>query len=404
MLSAREPADWLDHSHVPLLRTLATAVVRLADTEALQSFSLPYDPEAQRALDRVVLACLRERIDPPTSLPDLLRWCRTRPLEDWPLDLPSDAFGPEDFLVDRNSGKPTQLCHEWWAQGRDTAASQYDRMVVHRAMRLCQDACQPQSYSAFRRLLVERPVLTSHDQFELATDLYLEPVRTLLDDIYEPAPAAYRRDGVYTSCGRCLTLLTPLVDGGWWCERDQCRSRGPAPHGRVLDPGEVGEVCQLARPLRQFVTGPGRAEVELEQRLHALHLPVEMWPGFDAYDLRITFPDGYVWAVDVKDWAHPGLLGRKAAPVRSEPGYDEACWVVPDYRVRARPDYLEVFAGNRTTHAAGLRLLTDRQLVQAAQARLRGDRSARARIGPARGADEPFDGDSAAGAPGGPNA
>ena len=35
-----------------------------------------------------------------------------------------------------------------------------------------------------------------------------------------------------------------------------------------------------------------------------------MWPQFDAYDLRIPFPDGTAWAIDVKDWANPSLLGR----------------------------------------------------------------------------------------------
>lgn len=384
-------ADWLNYADVPLLRTIATAVVKLADTTDLPSFTMPYDAEAQRALDRTALACLLQRAQPPASLPDLLRWCRTRALEDWPLNLPFDAFGPDDYLIDPQSGEPTQLCHEWWVQGRDSAAAQFDRRVVHRAMQLCREASSPESYTAFRRLLVDRPVLTSAEQFQLATDLYLEPVRSLLSDIYEPAPAGYRRNGAYTTCHRCLTLLAPLVDSGWWCERDQCRSRGSAPRGRTLIADEVGEVCQLARPLRQFVTGPGRAEVELEQRLRKLRLPVEMWPGFDAYDLRITFPDGHVWAIDVKDWAHPGLLGRAAQVVRPEPPYDEACWVVPQYRVDARPNYLGAYVRSRPANADGLRLLTDNQLVDAAAARLRGECGALARISPVDPAARPSD-------------
>ncbi|MGH1555567.1 hypothetical protein ACRAWF_38310 [Streptomyces sp. L7] len=76
------------------------------------------------------------------------------------------------------------------------------------------------------------------------------------------------------------------------------------------------------------MTGPGRAEVELEARLTALGLRVRMWPAYDAYDVHITFADGWVWAVDVKDWAHPAFLGRAARPVPPEPRYDEAFWVV----------------------------------------------------------------------------
>lgn len=388
MAAASERADWLDNADVPLLRTLATAVVQLADIPRLASFTLPYPAEAERALDRVVLACLLRDAEPPSSLAELLSWCRDRPLADWPLDLPEDAFGPADFLVDRDSGTPTQLCHEWWVQGRDSAAAQYDRRVISWAMRLCRDASSPESYTEFRRVLVDQPVLTSMEESELATNLFLEPVRTLLGEIYEPAAASYRQGGVYRTCQRCLTLLMPLTDGTWWCERDHCRSLGSAPRGRTLASVVVGEVSQLVRPLRQFVTGPGRAEVELERGLRGLGLQVEMWPGFDAYDLRVTFPDEHVWAIDVKDWAHPGLLGRAARPVRSEPYYDESCWVVPQYRVDARRDYLGAFARSRPASAEGLRLLTDAQLLSAAAARLHGDRSAAARISPAEDIDQ----------------
>ncbi|MFD8550022.1 hypothetical protein ACFV08_00120 [Streptomyces fradiae] len=107
-----------------------------------------------------------------------------------------------------------------------------------------------------------------------------------------------------------------------------------------------------------------------------------MWPGFDAYDLRITFPDGHVWAVDVKDWAHPAFLGRAATAVRPEPPYDEACWVVPEFRVRARRDYLAMYAKERGAGAGGLRLLTDDQLKRAARLRLSGERGPDASIAP----------------------
>ncbi|MFB9676067.1 pPIWI_RE_Y domain-containing protein [Streptosporangium vulgare] len=378
-------ADWSAHAGVPLLQTLATAVLRLADMTDLEAFTLPYPAEAQRALDRTALACLLRGAHPPGSVPELLAWCRTRPVEDWPLDLPQDAFGPDDLLIDPVSGKPTQLCHEWWTRARDSAAEHYDRTVISSAMRLCREHEAPESYTAFRRLLVERPVLTGGDMFEVATDLLLYPVRELVEQIYQRVPDSFCRDGAYVTCARCLTLLVPLTDGGWWCERDRCRRQGQPPPGRTLRADETGALWQLSRPLRQFVTGPGRAEAYLERELRALRLPVEMWPGFDAYDLRITFPDGWVWAVDVKDWAHPGLLGQAATEVRQQPPYDEACWVVPRYRVDARPDYLRVYARNRTPAAGGLPLLTDRQLVAAAHARLRGDTGPTGRLTQADG-------------------
>ncbi|GHF26634.1 hypothetical protein GCM10010218_04410 [Streptomyces mashuensis] len=376
------------HSDARLLRDIATAIVRLDDHGNLDSFRLPYPAEAQRALNALVLECLRKDASPPTSLPDLLRWCRSRPVSSWPLELPEDIFSAQDWLIDPQSAKPTQFCHELAVKGRvDSSSAQYDQLVITEALRLCRVDGSPESYAAFRRLLVDRPVLTEAEWFDVTTDLYLDPVRELIDEIYEPVPDAYERDGKYATCGRCLTLLLPLVDGGWWCERDQCRHQGSPPPGQELDSHSAGELRQLRRPLRQFVTGPGRAETQLEQSLRHLGLVVEMWPGYDAYDLRVTFPDGHVWAIDVKDWAHPGLLGRAAQPVPREPSYDEACWVVPRFRVAVRKDYLDVYARERPPGAGGLRLLTDVQLREAAMARLRGERGPHARIAPDRSAN-----------------
>ncbi|MBO1330977.1 hypothetical protein [Streptomyces sp. VRA16 Mangrove soil] len=383
MTDQQSVPDWLSNPDVVLLRDVATAVLALVAVEDLDSFTLPYPDAAQRALDALVLQCLRNGAQPPAGVPEMMRWARRRPLGSWPLDrLPADLFDGADRLIDADSGEPAQLCHELAVRGyRDSTGRQYDALVIHEALRACRAMSAPESYTAFRRLLVTRPVLTEADWAAVGSDLFLDPVRFLIEEIYAPVPAGRRRDGAYLCCHRCLTLLHPVSDTDWWCEHDRCRHRGPAPRGRVLIAAEVGELRQLRKPLRQFVTGPGQAETALEHQLRALGLDVEMWPGFDAYDLRVTFPDGYVWAADVKDWAHPAFLGRAASAVRAEPPYDEACWVVPDFRVRARRDYLEVYARERGSGAGGLRLLTDDQFLRAARLRLSGERGPSASIG-----------------------
>ncbi|MEV4094230.1 hypothetical protein [Streptosporangium saharense] len=359
------------YATVTLLITLSTALVRADRETDLGSFRLPYDAEAQRALDRTVLACLLRGAEPPASLPELFVWCRERPLSDWPLDALPDAVGPEDRLLDPEHGRPTELCHEWATRSRDSATEARDRQVIRAALRACAEAGEEDAYTAFRRLLIERPVLTATDAFAVTSDLVLEPVKGILSTIYQEVPESYARDGFYATCGRCLTLLVPVRGGQWWCERDRCRRDGPPPVGRELPISEVGDLRQLERPLRQFVTGPGRAEVGLERRLRALGLKVQMWPNFDSYDLRITFADGHVWAIDVKDWAHPYFLARVARPVPATPPYDEAFWVVPRHRVEDRPGYLAVFARNRPDSAASLVLLTDDALVRRAHARVK---------------------------------
>jgi hypothetical protein len=370
--TSAKPSGWVPHDGVALLRTLAGGLIELAKQTGLEAFTMPYPAEAQRALDRTVLACLLRGAAPPQSMAELIDWCATRPLSDWPLNLPPDAVAADDLLLDEQSRQPTELCHEWAERSRDAGAEHLDRQVIQAALRLCQEYGQEETYSAFRDLLVNRPVLTSAEAFEVSADLLMEPVRELISWIYEEVPASYLADdGAYATCGRCLTLLTPTRDGAWWCERDRCRRQGPPPIGRRLYPEEVGEVLQLQRPLRQFVTGPGRAEMDLARALRALGLTVRMWPGFDSYDLRVTFPSGRVWAIDVKDWASPRLLGQAARPVRRQPPYDEAFWVVPRHRVADRPGYIETFERNRPLEAGGIRLLTDEDVERLARARLR---------------------------------
>ncbi|TKK85376.1 hypothetical protein FDA94_26065 [Herbidospora galbida] len=362
------------HNGVPLLTTLATALLKLETHQGLEGFTLPYPAEAQRALDRTVLACLLRGAQPPASLAQLLDWCRERPISDWPLDLPADLVSGDDRLLDPLSGRPTELCHEWSERSRDSAAEYLERLYIREALTRCRDYGEEDAYSAFRRLLVERPVLTAAEFFEVLGDLQLEPVHHVIGKAYVDVPRSFARDGRFVACGRCLTLLVPTRDGGWWCERDRCQRFGPPPAGRELLVDEVGELRQLMRPLRQFVTGPGRAEIDLETALGVLGVHVQMWPGFDSYDLRVTFPDGWVWAIDVKDWASPVFLGRSARPVPAEPPYDEAFWVVPDHRATERHDYVDVFKRHRPSAAGGLVLRTHGQTVKRAKARLRAQR------------------------------
>lgn len=362
--------DWAPHDGIALLHCLASGLTALERVTGLNRFTMPYPDEAQRALDRTVLACLLADADPPHSMAELIYWCATRPLSDWPLDLPPGTVDVDDRLLDGISQRPTELCHEWARGGGDAAAEYEDRTLIRRALRSCREYGEEGAYSKFRELLVEQPVLTSAELFEVTNDLALEPVHEVIALAYEPAPIGHLRDGVYVTCARCRTLLTPTQDGFWWCERDRCRRLGPPPVGRRLDLEEAGEVHQLKRPLRQFVTWPGLAETALARTLRELGLQVAMWPAFDSYDLRVVFPGGWVWALDVKDWASPRLLGQAARPIRRVPPYDESFWVVPRERVADHPDYIEVYERHRPPEAAGLRPVTDEQLIKEAQRRL----------------------------------
>lgn len=208
--------DWLENPDVVLLRDVATAVMRLDEVEQLDSFALPYPDDAQRALDGLVLACLRGGARPPAGVPEMVHWCRTRPLRGWPLDgLPLGLFNKDNRLIDPDSGTPTQLCGELEVKGAgNSTGRQYVDLVIREAMSACRAVNSPQSYTAFRRLLVARPVLTEQEWPDISADLYLDPVQFLIEEIYAPVPASHGRDGAAVTCARCHTLLTPWSGTG----------------------------------------------------------------------------------------------------------------------------------------------------------------------------------------------
>jgi hypothetical protein len=318
-----------------LLRTVATAIVQLSRRRS--PGDPVYEDGVQRAYDHLVLRCLLAGAEPPASIPDMVTWAAEASVGEWP---GGDLQGV-DLLVDGATRTPTQYCLEWALPIGDAPAELFENQVIEEALGACRAARSPASYTTFRRLLIARPVLTAAELAALAAELDLIPVFEVIRRCYEPVSVAYLRNGRFQLCGRCGCLLLPLRDGGYRCELDRCRADGGAALGSALP--ATTPVLQLSRPLRVFITSPGLAETDLEKTLRKAGLSPEMWPLFDAYDLRVCFPDGTAWAVDVKDWASPSLLGARTTELRADPPHDRAFIVVPAYRFRVREDYARAF-------------------------------------------------------------
>ncbi|MDT8916077.1 hypothetical protein [Amycolatopsis sp. PS_44_ISF1] len=353
-----------------LVRMIATAVVTLSRQHAPRN--PVYDDTVQGAFNHLVLRCLSQGVTPPASIPGMARWAAHKPLRDWPLGLPDELEASDGYLVDAGTHAPTQQCLEWVVSAPDPAAEQFENQLMLGAIGECRVAKAPESYSAFRRLLITRPVLTGTERALLGEDLDLSLLVETIKRSYEPASAAYLRDGVYAQCARCHCLLVPLEHGGYRCELDRCRRDTRPVVGRTLDPARSGGVYQLTRPLRMFITGPGLAEVDLETALTSKKLMPDMWPNFDAYDLRITLPNRQVWAIDVKDRANPAFLGRGTQPFRADPPFDRAFLVVPQYRLDEREAYTRIFTHHLPDSLRGrVQLLSDQEFLRRLSTELR---------------------------------
>ncbi|MGW2598899.1 pPIWI_RE_Y domain-containing protein [Streptomyces klenkii] len=361
---AVRPVSWPESEGIRLLRSVATAMVRLSETTGTESLSRPYPEEAQQALNHTVLACLLLKAQPPVSLPELVAWATHRPLNDWPLTVPADAIRPGSLLLDEATRQPTQLCYEWAVDAEDSAALS-EQPFMSTASTRCREEEHSEAYQAFRCLLIRRPVLTHRDLVTLpsADDGALGPLGELLHEIYQPAPAAYlqRKRRIYTACGRCRTLLQPTTKGGMWCERQTCRNRDSVRMGREYRADDDGGVHLLIRPLRQWVSAPGILEERLARRLVRSGADVELWPDYGAYSMRVRLPDGTTLAVEHKDWTSPALLGRRATQPLSGPHYDRCVWVLPAARLREQRRFRAIF--ERYRPAASPELMSDRELV-----------------------------------------
>lgn len=324
-----------------LLHSVSTAIAQLSRRQV--PGDPVYDDSVQRAYNRLVLHCLTSGAEPPASVPGMVAWAAATPLGQWPADLTTAGIAGDEILVDPETRVPTQACLELAMPVADAASELFENVIIAEAREACRAARSPKSYTAFRRLLTTRPVLTAADLVALAAEIELMPTLEVIRRCYEPAPAAFLKDGAYRLCERCGCLLVPLKNGGFRCELDRCRNDGGTTVGPELPAAD--RVLQLSRPLRVFITSPGLAETELETSLvkPPLRLKPEMWPQFDTYDLRVPFPDGSAWAVDVKDWASPSLLGARMRPLPPDPPYNRAFIVVPEYRFRVREDYARAF-------------------------------------------------------------
>lgn len=329
-----------------VLTDVARGVVALAQVDRLSSFTMPYPDDAQAALDRLTLTCLLRTVPPPRSLADLVRWCGTRPLRDWPLRLPHVLLTADDHLVDVRRARPTRLCREWAADG-DPGPDLRETDV------------KPERRLERRLFLAAHPVISKVEAEVLGGDRRYRRAWRLVHELYGPVPAALVEDGEVARCATCGAPAAPLPDGGRLCEREDC----PAPEV-VGERFPAAGALALPAELRAAVIGVGR----LEQSVVAAVQAIGGFAVDEAGLLRVVWPDGRPWRVVLRDNTNPVLLAREIARVRLPVDSARVLVVVPGNRLRVRRDYRDVFAHELPD---GPELVTDDEVADLAHARSR---------------------------------
>lgn len=324
-----------------ILHLIATGLMQLSyQVDKGSPLKLPYPEALQKGLNKLTAKFLQEGKAPPQGIPDLIRMAHL-PLQTWQLDLPPEAVGVHDALFKNNL--PTDVCTEWAYETQDVEGELEEQNVMKQALTICRNQNIPLTYVAFRRLLIEKPVLTAFSFQEQITNSLLRPLTEVLKSAYDQPSPAHLHNGNFYCCSNCGNLLFRTRFHTFVCEHRECATV-IQDMSRFISSNEG--VVWLRRSLRRFVSAPGRFELQLERELQKLlgKEAVEMWPQYDQYDLRLTFPNGKIWAVDVKDWANPFLLARKTKEFAATPPWDKAFFVFPDIRRQQRPDYVRAFS------------------------------------------------------------
>lgn len=353
------------------IRFIATGLVRaFRYAEKHGALHLPYENDLQTGLNRLLLASMQSNIASSKTIPELISWCY-RPLSTWGFDCDTEDITDNDVLLVH--GVPTPFCEELACLVPDVEADITERRFLESVMNLCRDENAPQTYVAFRTLLIEKQVLSSLEFLEQTGSPELHLLRTLLEEAYESIPAALvADDGTVRTCGRCGNVLVPLQNGQFRCIEPDCDTGDGVEVGTLYNAAK-DRPLRLKRGLRIFVSAPGRAELSLKAKLIKRGISVEMWPAFDRYDLRLTFPDGTVWAVDVKDWHSPYLLARKLTPnvsIPASPAWQLGFFVFPDKRRENQRDYKRVIE-NRCRFPSNITVCFESEFLRRVNRKLR---------------------------------
>lgn len=281
--------------------------------------------------------------DFPRTFYNFISLCH-EPLVTWYPLLPiPDGFNPQFPLLDQGhlSDEAQEFCFYLTEQIQispinipNMSATMLDNLEMIQFRQELKNNPNPESaqdiYVRVRSFLIENSWV-SIDNLRRQFDIF-----SLLVRFYEPIDEYYE----LIECEQCGLL--EKINGKWvGLKPTYCSDHGnSSPYIHPIK--NTGNLFRLKRGihLRTFI--PGKIELSLFefaeqiQEEHPNHLiSVERYPRLDTYDLRLTFSDDEVWAIDAKDQSNPRRLGKQIYLPYGEGdlSYHRAFYVIPDRRM-----------------------------------------------------------------------
>lgn len=350
------------------IREIAAGIHSIHSRGEMMMDIYPYPKPLQQGFDRLTWLYQQRKVTPPQSVMELLHWC-AKPFSEWPsVDelLPKEWESTDQLLA---WWMPTQFCHELYIGNLNVADELLLNQHFIKMLEECRSLQAQSGYVQFRRLFIEHPLIESVELQEKVQQFSSVRMRQLIREAYEFIPETFSKNGQLDVCGSCGYLRQP-IEGRLKCEQEVCFNYFPKAPARYLS--HTSTLLRLKRPFRRYISFPGLAELRLANNLQKLGLKVELWPQFDRYDLHITFPKGTSWAIDVKDWSNPYLLGRSLKEIPYSGDFSRFYYVVPNYRLTYRADYTRAVESQSLYIKGATKVVSERQFIRAVKKQITG--------------------------------
>jgi hypothetical protein len=224
-----------------------------------------------------------------------------KPLINWQLASDIQNLSPEISLIE--DGFTSEFTRQWQVEGAEVT-KQVQEQVLKDVLDYCQGYQLADEYCAFRKLVIEKPVLEYSEYRRILSSSKLKPLQDFLVKSYIDLDKFEEHD-LYHFCPRCEYVQRKLANGTYHCRHKFC-DRLSAKLNLALKPvipRNKADRYKIVTPgIHQFITVPGISELYLAAEFRKLGLRVTLWAEIDEYDLLVEFDKKRRWAIDIKDW------------------------------------------------------------------------------------------------------
>ncbi|MCT7969864.1 hypothetical protein NG799_26465 [Laspinema sp. D1] len=309
------------------LRYLATG---LAEWEKRDQKERAHIPEALRiGMSRMYLTSLLQGDKTaPSNIPEFFDWAKNSVVE-WKPAAEIKHLSPDITLIE--DGLVSEFAEQWQVTGNDVK-NQVQEKILQDVLEHCRGHQLEEAYRAFRKLIIEHPVLPYPEYRRSLSLPQLKPLREFLLKTYiDLVDLAEEKN--YHFCPRCKYLMRRGQDETYTCRNLTCERESAKLHLPPQPPipkheAETWKAVTLG--VHQYGTIPGISEIKLAETLTKMGIRVTLWPEIDEFDLLVEFSKKVRWAIDVKDWSY--LDEERLQKVQYRPNATETFIVFPDER------------------------------------------------------------------------